>query len=127
MAIDYKTIELPCESTRFIVDRCCQIEINEKSTAGDVFEFILDTPKNFECFSESGEDFEMLSFYCDDIKLSVGVAYEKFMDFKCEYFNDRMKISYNGESKVYCKASWKKMIYKEIEDIFTWFASDPSV
>jgi len=78
---------------------------------------------------ESGERLALISFYHQKTKLSIGVE-EGRPKTVCEYLDNGINITINGNAgipQIEFYIAWLTMQDEEKEDIFTWFAADPTL
>lgn len=126
--------ELPSIKKGFIVDKCYQLSLNislfecEKT----IIECVLaanDYLDNLESNIESGEKLEMISFYCKNTKLSIGTEGEiQYINYS--YLANGIQIEVSNEfflKKVVFNVAWLTMTDSDVEDIYTWFAADPTI
>lgn len=84
--------------------------------------------------SESGERLEAISFYQNDIKLTIGVDGEfsdfpKDIDYSGDYLNNGIQYeTYNttANRKFYFGVFWIQPLTEE-NDVQTWFGADPTL
>lgn len=78
---------------------------------------------------ESGERLALISFYHQKTKLSIGVE-EGRPKTVCEHLDNGINITINGNAgipQIEFYIAWLTMQDEEKEDIFTWFAADPTL
>ena len=83
---------------------------------------------------ESGEWLEAISFYRDDIKLTIGVQGEftedtKYIDYSGNYLSNGIQYETNhttSDRKFYFGVCWIQPLTEE-NDIQTWFGADPTL
>ena len=83
---------------------------------------------------ESGEWLEAISFYRDDIKLTIGVEGEftedtKYIDYSGDYLSKGIQYVTNhttSDRKFYFGVCWIQPLTEE-NDIQTWFGADPTL
>jgi hypothetical protein len=78
---------------------------------------------------ESGERLALISFYQDNIKLSIGVE-DEISNVMCCYIDYGVKVILSKEvhlKQVIFGIAWVSMKDREKEDIYTWFAADPTL
>lgn len=81
-----------------------------------------------ECV-ESGERLAMLSFYAGNKKVSIGVE-DELPGVLCTYEKNGIKVSISPDSKISqitFGVAWIRMDDVETQDIYTWFAADPTM
>lgn len=130
---NYETLELANKGEIFKVDKRYKIELDNLPTVNKetVIECIINSKEGYVLDGgvETGESLALISFDVDNIKLSIGVEGD-MEGVSYIYSNDRLtvKISQNANIKslVFCIA-WISMQDKEKEDIYTWFAADPTL
>ncbi len=79
--------------------------------------------------SESGEQLEMISFYDGDYKLSIGVE-DEIDGLAYSLSNCSIVIRVNDTSHISnlkFRVAWIDMKDSKVEDIYTWFAADPTI
>ena len=127
--IDYNSIRLPCKRDSFNVDARYKINLT-KSYMNKHVQCILVKNEYLQLSSciESGEDLALISFYKKNIKLSIGVEYNYIKD-SCRYLDNGIEIVSNDDTRkdVIFGVAWKDVLNKEVEDIFTWLAADPTL
>ena len=80
---------------------------------------------------EPGEQLVLKSWYRDNLKISIGTEDDENNDkgFSVECLDDGLRIianrTYKMNELVFCVA-WTYLSDVEKEDIYTWFAADPS-
>lgn len=87
------------------------------------------SPINITKIVESGERVAILSFYYEKKKLSIGVEDER-VGIQCEYIDNGINVVVSNNANVQTLVfyvAWLTMQDGEKEDIFTWFAADPTV
>jgi len=78
---------------------------------------------------ESGEKLALISFYHDNIKLSVGTE-DEIKGVSSSYIDYGLKVIISKTAIIQHIAfglAWIDMKDREIEDIYTWFAADPTL
>lgn len=89
---------------------------------------ISHVPANITKVVESGEHLALLSFYQEKKKLSIGVEDEQF-GIQCTYLENGINVVANNHANIQTLVfyvAWLTMQDEEKEDIFTWFAADPT-
>lgn len=75
---------------------------------------------------ETGEDLAMISFYWQNSKLSIGTKGD-IEGVQYNYLENAMELKMRENPKqVVFYVAWIDMIDMEKEDIYTWFAADPT-
>lgn len=124
--INYNTTELKNTTLQFSVDKRYRLSSKVSLKRGDLLECSI-VPKNrivFEKCIETGENLSLISFYWQDIKLSIGTQGD-LDDRVYEYSENGIKICFkDSASEIIFYIAWKEMKNKEKEDIYTWFAAD---
>ncbi|MBQ4058142.1 MAG: hypothetical protein IJD40_04325 [Lachnospiraceae bacterium] len=124
--INYNTTELKNTTLQFSVDKRYRLSSKVLFNRGDLLECLI-LPKNrivFEKCIETGENLSLISFYWQDIKLSIGTQGD-LDDRVYEYSENGIKICFkDSASDIRFYIAWKEMKNKEKEDIYTWFAAD---
>ncbi|WP_367566759.1 hypothetical protein [Lacrimispora sp.] len=120
--------------------------VNKRYIVDGRYKIIVDLPKTVDNVSvtctlnsqpsqkiskiiESGEGLALISFYLKKTKLSIGVE-EGRPGTVCEYLDNGINviISNNADmNNVEFYVAWLTMQDEEDEDIFTWFAADPTL
>ena len=130
--IDCSISRLSNEGNNFKVDGRFHIMLdnipNEEET---VIDCILQNRNSvpFSVYAEPGEDLALISFIINNRKLSIGVQGDipgVFYD----YLNDRLRIRITKNasiSRLDIYAAWISMDNIEKEEIYTWFAADPTM
>lgn len=78
---------------------------------------------------ESGERLALISFYHDPFKLSIGTE-DKTPNSSCSYTNDGLRVSVPKDTnlqRILFRIAWIYMHHKAIEEIYPWFAADPTL
>lgn len=111
----YKVIvDIPSDDVKDVIVECKLID------------FMGDNPKG--CI-ESGEQLALISFYRDNIKLSIGVE-DEISNVNCGYIDYGLKVIISQKAhlqQISFGVAWILMKDKEMEDIYTWFAADPTL
>ncbi len=129
----YKSIELINSVKNFSVDGRYKVivdipinKVHDLVIECKLFEFTGDNAKGY---IESGERLALISFYRDNIKLSIGVE-DETNNVKCSYIDYGLKVILSKEAhlqQIIFGIAWVSMRDKEVEDIYTWFAADPTL
>lgn len=125
----YEFCELETKTENFSVDNRFQITFGEIEI-GMIVSCVLESPfQNIESTPDSGERLEMISFYKDDLKLSIGVEGEIE---GINYVLLKNGIEIRNEKSIYkpnliINVAWLKMKNSEEEDIYCWLAADPKL
>lgn len=125
-------IKLPNEGKNFRVDGRYKIIVNEiKNDKENVIECKIDGKHELpiKSFSESGENLTLISFEYNNTKLSIGTIGD-IPDIEQEYLKDGIRIRSKKTApvnKFVFFVAWIEMNDKEKEEIFTWFAADPTL
>lgn len=127
--IECKIKELPCHSKLFDVNRRFKIEykLPEQLNSYEIeCKFKPDKHAKLIANVETGENLALISFYLDNIKLSIGTKGD-IPGVKYTYFDYGMKLNVESKlSEIVFFVAWTKITDIEKEDIYTWFAADPS-
>lgn len=78
---------------------------------------------------ESGEEVALISFYHENAKLSIGVE-EGRLGTICEYLDNGINVTVDNNADIQnieFYVAWLTMQDEDKEDIFTWFAADPTL
>jgi hypothetical protein len=131
--INYTAEELSNSEKCFFVDKRYKIAIddiegkNEETSIEckliNANGLILETGK------ESGEDLELISIYYNNTKLSIGVEGE-LPHIEYEYIDTGLRITvptHASSQQFIFGIAWLTMNDVETEDIYTWFAADPTL
>jgi len=131
--VDYETIELTNEEKNFKVDQRYKLSVKVAHMIGkkQIVECILDNIKNYvlECYPETGEGLAMISCYYKNVKLSIGTLGD-IVGVQYEYLKDRIRLHISNDlevKKVVFYIAWLTMEDMKKEDIYTWFAADPTL
>ncbi len=128
---DYVAEPLPKRTKWFEVDGRYRVRVpvpvSEDRSKINCF---LDFPesKDITGGADSGQDLALVSFDMEDTKVSIGTIGDLFQ-FRYDYMANGISVSIPtsyGKDHVYFAIAWLKMIDKERQDIYTWFAADPS-
>jgi len=131
--INYMPIKLPNEGKNFRVDGRYKIIISEikENEEETVIECKIggkrELPMNV--YSESGENLTLISFEYNNTKLSIGTIGD-IPDIEQEYMKDGIRIrskKITPLDEFVFFVAWIEMNDKEKEEIFTWFAADPTL
>jgi len=126
--LDYSKVELVNRHKSFTVDKRYQISVN------DMMESTIDCTligrkTEDRAIIESGEDLALISFYEDNLKLSIGA--EGDVDgIKYTYLENGIRMEVNKEcmkNQLLINVAWLEMTNMEQQDIYCWFAADPSI
>jgi len=126
--LNYSEVELVNRHKSFIVDKRYQISVD------DMMESIIDCTlvgrkTENQAIVETGEDLALISFYEDNLKLSIG-AEGDVEGIKYTYLENGIQMEVNKEcmkNQLLIKVAWIEMTNLEQEDIYCWFAADPSI
>lgn len=129
----YNPIKLVNEGKNFIVDERYQIIVDKISSSEHEtsIDFILESDKALDLngYSESGEGLAMLSFLYKNKKLSIGVEGD-ISGVYYVYMHDRLRVIVTKSASVSSLTffiAWLTMHNIEQEEIYTWFAADPTI
>ena len=130
--IGYKENFLVPETKSFTVDKRAQIQFAEniQLDSEDVINFIIEKQKGLEirpCI-ETGEDLQLISFYYQNYKLSIGL--EELKNIKYTYLENGIRLEVRVSLKleeINAIVAWLKMQDADLEDTFTWYAADPTL
>jgi hypothetical protein len=130
---DYESIELANKEKNFSVDGrykvIVDIPINQDQGVVIECKLVEFTGDNAMGCIESGERLALISFYRDNIKLSIGVE-DEISNAMCCYIDYGVKVILSEEvhlQQVIFGIAWVSMNDREKEDIYTWFAADPTL
>jgi len=126
--LDYSKVELVNRHKSFTVDKRYQISVN------DMMESTIDCTligrkTEDKAIIESGEDLALISFYEDNLKLSIG-AEGDVEGIKYTYLENGIRMEANKEcmkNQLLINVAWLEMTNMEQQDIYCWFAADPSI
>lgn len=131
--LDYKPIRLANKGKNFTVDGRYQaivdnISVSELET---VIDCIVDDNKALALngYSESGEGLALISFLYNNIKLSLGVEGD-IAGVYYEYMDDRLRVKVTKSASLNSLTffiAWLTMHNTEQEEIYTWYAADPTL
>ena len=127
---NFKVQSLPHAAKNFIVDQRYQVSLDQINK-GNIVDCILNVESDLNITSliETGEDLALISFYKDTSKLSIGVIGDR-KGIKYKYLNNgiRMVILNDQPSELMpMNVAWLCMNNPEVEDIYCWFAADPTI
>lgn len=130
---DYTPIKLVNKGRNFTVDGRYQVIVDnilvfELET---VIDCILNDNKSLDLngYSESGEGLALISFLYNNIKLSIGVEGD-IAGVYYEYMIDRLRVKVTKSASLNSLTffiAWLNMHNTEQEEIYTWFAADPTL
>lgn len=130
---DYHPIELPVKGKQFEVDKRYKIIIDnlEIYESEILVDCAIENEKslNFESGLEPGERVALISFSFSKFKLSIGVEGD-IPGINYEYMRDRLRIRISKKASVkelIIFVAWLRMSDPVMEDIYTWFAADPTL
>lgn len=128
---DFPLLELPNKANSFVVDKRYQIELDLKSFENQdiIIECILKSDFNIKSVTETGEALALISFYHNNTKLSIGFNGD-ICNVDYEYLADRIRITiprHVSLQQIKCNIAWLTMHNVEQEEVFTWFAADPTL
>ncbi len=131
--LDYKSIKLANNGKNFKVDGRYQVTVDNIVVCNSetVIDILIDDRKvlDLKGYSESGERLALISFMHNNIKLSIGVEGD-LQGVYYEYMNDRLRVKITNTASINTLIffiAWLKMDNKELEEIYTWFAADPTL
>ena len=128
----YNVIELPNKGGNFNVDNRYEItvdKIDDYKSDVNVDCKLNCSEYNCKSGSESGENLEMISFWCDNKKLSIGSEGE-LQGVKYKYLENGINIVIEKTapiSSLKFYVAWITMSNRDVEDIYTWFGADPTL
>lgn len=132
--LDYTPIKLANKVKSFIVDGRYQV-IVDNVLVSESEETIIDCilkdneTRGLSGYAESGENLALISFLYNNIKLSIGVEGD-ISGVYYEYMNDRLRVKLTKSASLNSITffiAWLTMINTEQEEIYTWFAADPTL
>lgn len=133
VVLDYKSIKLANNGKNFKVDGRYQVTVDNIVVCNSetVIDILIDDRKvlDLKGYSESGERLALISFMHNNIKLSIGVEGD-LQGVYYEYMNDRLRVKITNTASINTLIffiAWLKMDNKELEEIYTWFAADPTL
>lgn len=131
--INYAPIKLANKGKSFTVDGRYQIIVDNTliSELETIIDCVIDCDKEVALcgYPESGECLALISFMYSNIKLSIGVEGD-IPGVYYEYMNDRLRVRVTKSAsinKLNFFIAWLTMHNKEQEEIYTWFAADPTL
>lgn len=132
-SFEYSIIKLPNAQKQFLVDKRFKIIVKKLP--------LSDTDITVECkiinfkgdnvkgYVESGEGLNLVSFYRKKLKLSIGIE-DQINNVYCECIEYGLKITVFKQSflkQLVFGIAWLSMHDEEKEEIYTWFAADPTL
>lgn len=129
--IDYSWFELSNKGNHFKVDgRFSNVVDNIPDKEETVIDCILQNQNSLpiNVYAEPGEDLALISFMINNMKLSIGVQGDRPGVFY-DYLNDRLRIRVTENASISrfdIFIAWITMDNIEKEEIYTWFAADPT-
>ena len=131
--LDYTPVRLSNIGKNYVVDGRYKIIINKNkmSKLENIIECVLDAREKFNLDSgeESGEGLALISFTCENIKLSIGVEGD-ICGVKYEYMKNGLRIKISKEdliNQLNIFVAWITMENVEQQENYTWFAADPTL
>ena len=124
--------ELEKTDRRFRVDGRYQVNIDVNNTGNSAWiDCLLNNKNQIAGGIESGEGMEMISFQCNEVKLSIGTI-SGLPGIKYCYLNNGIRLEFDSnigaqERQIQFFIAWLKINNPEREQIFTWFAADPTL
>lgn len=130
----YTPIKLPNAQKQFLVDGRFKIVVDNLSFFTNDTIIVECEVINFPCvnvkgYIESGERLALVSFYYGNLKLSIGVE-DEIPAVHCEYVDCGLKVTISKQAclqQIVFGIAWVSMQDEEKEDIYTWFAADPTL
>lgn len=132
--LDYTSIRLANKGKNYTVDGRYQVMVDNilvSESEETIIDCILDDNKALALngYSESGEDLALISFLYNNIKLSIGVEGD-IPGVNYEYMDDRLRVKVTKSASLNSLTffiAWLTMHNAEQEEIYTWFAADPTL
>lgn len=127
--IHYTERELVKKAKTFSVDRRVEIEIQKESDDPQkgVVMCMIDNVNNLPLTpcKETGEDLQIISFYYQNFKLSIGI--KEIAETEYKYLDNGIQVKFSNLRDLKIYIAWLEMKDIELEDVFTWFAADPTL
>lgn len=131
--LDYAPIKLANKGKNFIVDGRYQVIVENMlfSEGETIIDCIIDNNKMLDLhgYPESGEGLALISFIHNNTKLSIGIE-DDIPGVYYQYMNDRLRVNVTKSASLNTFTffiAWLTMHNKEQEEIYTWFAADPTL
>ncbi len=130
--LNYTPIKLENKGRNFTVDGRYRVIVDNivVSELETIIDCILDNKVlAFNAYSESGEDLALISFLYNNFKLSIGVEGD-VSGVHYDYLNDRLRLRITKSASLNSLTfyiAWLTMHDIEQEEIYTWFAADPTL
>jgi len=127
----YRLIKLTNKKKNFIVDGRCKIVVDISENLNEEIEIQCNLKTDIinKRLIESGEGLASMSFISGKEIVSIGTE-DDLEGIICEYLADGFKINVKKDfsvKEIIFGVSWKKMNDVETEELYTWFASDPTL
>ena len=92
-----------------------------------IIKCIIDNVNNLPVTSciETGENLQMISFYYKNFKLSMGA--EELTGATYKYLENGIEMELPSTKNLIIYIAWLEMEDTELEDVFTWYAADPTM
>lgn len=127
--LPYRCTPLPLQSQRFRVDGRWRLDCLLPGTTAPVemqCRIAVDPALPVTCGPETGEALALLSFTWNNDKLSMGTEGD-LPGVTCHYEETGMRLRFiSGPGAVSFYLAWLTMTEPEREEIYPWFAADPS-
>lgn len=130
--IGYKEKKLLTKTKNFTVDKRVQIEFapNIQLSNENIIKFIFVNNGDVAIKSciETGEDLQLISFYYKNFKVSLGM--NELQSVKYTYLENGIQLEIMSSliiSEIKTIVAWLEMQDAELEDVFTWYAADPTL
>ena len=134
--VDYRYSRLSNKEKNFEVDGRYKIIIDLEQISGNedkdnvvAAKLIKTSDNNIKECVESGERLAMLSFYSDNKKVSIGAEDER-PGVLCTYDNSSVKVLISPKATIFQVTfgiAWITWRECERQEIYTWFAADPTM
>lgn len=126
LPIEYTSVKLPNKTKLFSVDERYKISFDCPKGSDVSCKLIIINDEDVKECIESGESLALISFYNGNIKLSIGIEENPLND-EYHYAENGLSFRHNSNSRVCFYIAWLVMKEPEVEDVFTWFAADPTI
>ena len=127
--LPYRCTPLPLQSQRFRVDGRWRLDCLLPGTTAPVevqCRIAVDPAQSVTCGAETGEALDLMSFTWNNNKLSIGTEGD-LPGMTCHYEKTGMRLRFlSGPGAVSLYLAWLTMTEPEREEIYPWFAADPS-
>lgn len=125
-----RIIELINQGKNYVVDKRYKLVVDIDPMKKNYVNCILTKEADdIKVFCESGQSLELISFYYYNEKLSIGTEGD-IKGIKYNYLKNGIELiisEYTNINQIIFGVAWVNIKDSETEDIYTWFAADPTL